>query len=121
MVGRATKNAKDMPAEKVGPFFAALVDSLQKRSLAPPVDGHAIDTLTAGPVDDPKVLEQQAKEAEKKAKELADESAKGTTSAAGVANAEGAVDGAPPQGAQTELRQALGPEFLATLLRSSRL
>ena len=67
VVSRATKNAKDLPADKVGPFFASLVESLQKRSLAPPVDKHATDTLTAGPVDDPKVLEQQAKDAEKAA------------------------------------------------------
>ncbi len=62
---RATEAANSMPAEMVGPFLARMAQALQKRQLvAKPVDEHAIDTLTAGPIDDPKVLEAEAKAAE---------------------------------------------------------
>lgn len=62
---RATEAANSMPAEMVGPFLARMTEALQKRKLVgKPVDPHALDTLTAGPIQDPKVLEAEAKAAE---------------------------------------------------------
>lgn len=67
---RATEAANSMPAEMVGPFLARMAQALQKRRMvAKPVDEHALDTLTAGPIDDPKVLEAEAKAAETATKE----------------------------------------------------
>jgi len=67
-VKRATEVAKGMPAADVGPFLAKLTGALQKRNLvAKPVEQHAVDVLTAGPIDDPKVIEAKAKDAEKAA------------------------------------------------------
>lgn len=72
-VKRATETAKGMPAAVAGPFLARLTDALQKRNLVTkPVEQHAVDILNAGPIDDPKVIEKQAKEAEKEQQQQAD-------------------------------------------------
>lgn len=64
-VKRATEAAGQMPTEQVGPFLKRLTDAYSKRGLvATPVEEHASDTLVAGPIDDPKVVDKMAKEAE---------------------------------------------------------
>lgn len=90
-VKRATETASTMPAEDVGPFLKRLTDAYQKRGLvAKPVDEFAADTLTAGPVEDPKAIVQREKvgqkldaevqaEAEKKAEEAAKAKKEGKT------------------------------------------
>ena len=62
---RATEAAGQMPVEQAGPFLVAMTRALEKRKLVAPVDEHAADTLLAGPIDDPKVLEAEAKGATK--------------------------------------------------------
>lgn len=71
-VKRATEAAGSMPAADVGPFLARLTTALQKRQLvAKPPEEHAIDALVAGPIDDPKVVDKMAADAEKEAEEKA--------------------------------------------------
>jgi len=65
---RAVDTAKTMPAADVGPFLNRLAQAFQKRGLAAkPIEEHASDALVAGPIEDPKLVEQQRKEAEKAA------------------------------------------------------
>lgn len=71
-VKRATEAAGSMPAADVGPFLARLTTALQKRQLvAKPPEEHAIDALVAGPIDDPKVVDKMAADAEKEAEQKA--------------------------------------------------
>lgn len=75
-VKRARETAAGLPLEEVGPFLNRVTAALTKRNLvAKPVDEHASDLLTVGPVDDPKIADQQHKDQQAKAavelKELA--------------------------------------------------
>lgn len=50
---RAIEAVKDLPLDDVGPFLTRLSDAYAKRGLVKPVDKHAADTLSAGPIAPP--------------------------------------------------------------------
>ena len=56
-VKRAIQTSEGMPIDQIGPFFADFTRALQQHGepglSGQPVDEHAIDTLTAGPIDPP--------------------------------------------------------------------
>lgn len=129
-VKRATEAAGSMPAADVGPFLARLTTALQKRQLvAKPPEEHAIDALVAGPIDDPKVVDKMAADAEKEAEEKAkakaeDEDLSGLsepstpTTADLVATARANLKGEPAPTPQTQSNQTVPTHELVNPARA---